>query len=141
LKERIMKSTPVIRQLMLAALLACGGAAFAQVSFSIQIGPPMPIYETVPIMAPGYVWAPGYWAWHEDRHVWIRGRSIVHRTGYRWQPDVWEQRDNRYYRHPGKWEHDPGYHAPRAQGGKNPGHWDNRDHNGGKPRKGSKHDG
>ena len=78
--------------------------AQAQVSFSITIGPPALLYEPVPVMAPGYIWAPGYWAWHEDRHIWVRGRTIIHRTGYRWEPDRWEQQGPRYVQLPGRWE-------------------------------------
>ncbi len=58
------------------------------------------------MMAPGYIWAPGYWAWHDDRHIWIRGRTIVQRTGYRWEPDRWDQRGSGYYQTPGRWQQD-----------------------------------
>jgi hypothetical protein len=111
-----LQCTLAATALAIAAQLGLSNSAFAQVSFNIQIGPPVAIYEPVPMMAPGLVWAPGYWAWHEDRHVWIRGRTMVQRVGYRWQPDVWEQRNNAYYRHPGRWERDNTYRAqPRAQ--------------------------
>ena len=133
----------------LAAQAGIQASAHAQVSFNIQVGPPVPIYEQAPVMVPGDVWAPGYWAWHGDRHVWIRGRTIVQRVGYRWEPDVWEQRDNRYYRHVGRWERDTAYRAPpRAQGPRFAG---DRDDDGpgkhgkhgkkGKKYKGDKHDG
>lgn len=78
--------------------------AQAQVNFSITIGPPALLYEPVPMMAPGYIWAPGYWAWHDDRHIWVRGRTIIQRTGYRWEPDRWEQQGPRYVQRPGRWE-------------------------------------
>ena len=97
--------------LVLASQVALSGPAAAQVSFSIQIGPPAPLVEPVPFLRPGQVWAPGYWAWHEDRHIWIRGRTMVQRAGYRWEPDVWEQRNNLYYRHPGRWERNTDYRA------------------------------
>ncbi len=101
----------------IAAQAGMQASAVAQVNFNIQIGPPAPVYEQVPVMVPGYVWAPGYWAWHGDRHIWVRGRTIVQRVGYRWEPDVWEQRNNSYYRHPGRWERDTAYRVPpRAQG-------------------------
>jgi hypothetical protein len=109
---------PYLRRALIVATMAVAaqagmvGNASAQVTFNIRIGPPAPMYEAVPVLQPGYIWAPGYWAWHEDRHIWVRGRSMVQRTGYRWQPDVWEQRDNRYYRHPGRWERDTSYRAP-----------------------------
>jgi len=92
--------------LIFSILLAAGVAAQAQVSWSITIGPPQPIYEVVPMLPPGYVWAPGYWAWNHDRHIWVRGRTIVQRPGYRWEPDRWEQSGNGYYRQPGNWARD-----------------------------------
>jgi hypothetical protein len=107
-----------VTTLVLASQLALSGSAAAQVSFSIQVGPPAPLVEQVPLLRPGQVWAPGYWAWHEDRHIWIRGRTMVQRAGYRWEPDVWEQRNNLYYRHPGRWERNTGYRTqpPGLQG-------------------------
>ena len=104
-----MKSNTVVRTLLLSAFLAAGaaaGPAFAQINVTISFAPPAPQYEVMPAMSPGYVWAPGYWAWTGDRHVWIRGRPIVQREGYRWAPDRWEQGNNGYYRHEGRWEHD-----------------------------------
>ena len=99
----------VIRKVSLALLLtACALAApaYAQVNINISIAPPAPQYEVVPVLQPGYVWAPGYWGWSGERHVWIRGRPIAQREGYRWVPDRWEQRDRYYYRSAGHWERD-----------------------------------
>jgi hypothetical protein len=107
-----------MQRLLAVAVIAAAAqaSAIAQVSFNILIGPPAPLFEQVPVMSPGYVWAPGYWAWHGDRHIWIHGSTMVQRIGYRWEPDVWEQRNTGYYRHPGRWERDSGYRAqPRAQ--------------------------
>ena len=142
-----LNTLSTVRGLLLSALLAAAAVpAMAQVSFSIYVGPPAPMYEAVPVMAPGYVWAPGYWAWHGDRHIWVHGRSIVQRVGYRWEPDVWEQRNNAYYRHPGRWEHDMDY---RPMGNvkfkKSKDRDDDGDHDGpgnsGKKHKGNKHEG
>ena len=104
-----MKLRHTVRNVVLSSLLAASAAAvpaFAQVNFNVRIAPPQQQVEVVPAMAPGYAWAPGYWAWHGDRYVWVHGRSIYQRHGYRWQPDRWEQRNNMYYRHPGAWERD-----------------------------------
>jgi hypothetical protein len=101
-----MKLNRLAQSLLLSTLLVSGTAVLAQVSDSIHVGPPPPMYEPIPMMAPGYVWAPGYWAWNSDRHIWMRGRAIVHRTGYRWEPDRWDQGGNGYYRHPGSWARD-----------------------------------
>jgi len=91
---------------MLTAALVSSTCALAQISFSIVVAPPAPLYEAAPYLPPGYVWAPGYWAWNYDRHIWVRGRTMLQRAGYRWQPDHWEQRDGAYSRQVGRWEPD-----------------------------------
>ena len=81
-------------------------AASARVDVAIQIGvpPPAPVVEVVPVARPGYVWVPGYWAWHHDRHVWIRGRHVVERPGYYWVPDRWVQAGPHWRHERGYWE-------------------------------------
>jgi len=118
-----MKRRNAVRSLLLSLLVAAGTAAapaFAQINFNIQLAPPAPIYEPVPAMPPGYVWAPGYWAWHGDRHIWIHGRSMVQRVGYRWEPDRWEQRGTVYVQQPGRWERDANYKAVKVKKEKMP---------------------
>jgi len=110
-----MKLNRVAQSLLLSVLLVAGNAALAQVSFSINIGPPAPLYEPVPMMQQGHVWAPGYWAWNHDHHIWVRGRTMVQRDGYRWVPDRWEQRGNGYYRQPGSWARDSDFRPIQAQ--------------------------
>ena len=106
-----MNRTNAIRNPLLSLLLAAG--AFAAPAYAlnlnISLAPPSPQYEVVPTIQPGYVWAPGYWAWSGERHVWVRGRPIVQREGYRWEPDRWDQRDRGYYRTAGHWQRDHDY--------------------------------
>ncbi len=147
-----MNPTNAIRNLLLSLLLAASAfaaPAYAQISFNIIIEPPAPQYEVVPIIAPGYVWAPGYWGWTGERHVWVRGRSIVQREGYRWQPDRWDQRERTYYRTAGHWERDNDYRPIKVKKEKKHKHRDNDDRgdgnhghdNNGKHGRGGKHDG
>ena len=129
-----MNRTNVTRNLLLSLALAAGvfaAPAYAQVRINVNIGPPALQYEAVPVIAPGYVWAPGYWGWSGERHVWVRGRSIVQREGYRWEPDRWEQRDRGYVRTVGHWAQDKD-----NRGAGNRGHENN-----GKHGKGNKHEG
>lgn len=123
-----MKTSHALRNLMLSAFMVAGAAApaLAQVSFQIHIAPPAPMYEVVPMQAPGYLWVPGYWVWNHDQHIWVRGRSIMQRTGYRWEADRWEQRNNVYYRYPGRWERDASYQVIEVKKAKKSKHWDNR---------------
>jgi YXWGXW repeat-containing protein len=138
-----MKRTNAVRNLLLSLLLTAAFAApaYAQLSVSINLAPPAPQYEVVPVLSPGYVWAPGYWGWNGERHIWIRGRSIVQRAGYRWEPDRWEQRDRTYYRTAGHWQHDNSYKAIKVKKEKKDKHWDkgDRGHDNGKHGRGGKH--
>ena len=111
-----MTHTNTIRNLSLSLLLAASAfaaPAYAQIRFSVA--PPAPQYEVVPTLPPGQVWAPGYWGWSGERHVWVRGRAIVQREGYRWEPDRWDQRDQSYYRRVGYWERDHGYKPAKVK--------------------------
>jgi len=103
-----MSARNFLHAAMLALLVAAAGNAAAQIQVNIQVGPPEPLFEPVPFIAPGTTWAPGYWAWHENRHIWIRGRPIAQRTGYRWAPDTWVRRGDGYHRQPGYWMRDTG---------------------------------
>ena len=135
-----MNPTNAIRNLLLSLMLAASmfaAPAYAQVSFNISIAPPAPQYEVVPTVAPGYVWAPGYWGWTGKRHIWVRGRAILQREGYRWEPDRWEQRDRTYYRAAGHWERDNNYKPVKVKKEKK--HKDHDDN--GKHGRGDKHDG
>jgi YXWGXW repeat-containing protein len=103
-----------VRFAILALLAFGGGAAWplcaaAQVSVDIIIGsPPPPVrVEAVPVPRPGYVWAPGYWAWDGHRHTWFAGHWEAERAnehyvaagwvntpgGWRFVPAHWERSD------------------------------------------------
>lgn len=99
------------KKMLLAVLLSAGAAlpALAQISININVAPPQPQYEAVPVLAPTQAWAPGYWAWTGERHVWVAGRPMMKRDGYRWAPDRWEQNGNGYQRQPGYWVRDVNY--------------------------------
>jgi hypothetical protein len=134
-KGKIMKPSNKVRHLVLSVLVAAGAVAvpaFAQVSVNINLGPPAPLYEVRPVIAPGYTWAPGYWTLNGDRHIWVRGRTIVQREGYRWAPDHWEQRNNIYVRQPGYWQRDEPYQTVKIEKQKKPKHWNNGQGQGGK---------
>jgi len=122
-----MTRTTALRTLFLSlslATVAIAAPAYAQVNISIGFAPPAPQYEVVPVMQPGYVWAPGYWGWSGERHVWVRGRPIAQRSGYQWQADRWDDRGGKYYRTAGHWERDNDYRGDKGNNGKHKG-WDN----------------
>lgn len=93
--------------------------AAAQIGLDVIIGvpPPAPIFETVPVPRPGYVWAPGYWRWEHDRHVWSAGHYMEARRGAYWVADRWAPHyDGGHdgWRHEaGHWDHDGERHSWR----------------------------
>lgn len=98
-----------IHRAWVAACLLAGAVAtpaFARVDVAVVIGvpPPVPMLEVAPLARPGYVWVPGYWAWHRDRHIWIRGQWIIERPGYIWVPDRWAQSGPHWHLHRGYWD-------------------------------------
>jgi len=124
-----------LKSLLLAAVLAGAAAvpAVAQVTINIGVAPPPAQYEAVPALGPNQTWAPGYWAWNGDRHVWVRGRAIGKRDGYRWAPDNWVQSGNGYTRQPGYWVRDAGPGPHKDKKPKKPKH---QKHENGHPGKG-----
>jgi hypothetical protein len=78
--------------------------AGAAVGLYVDIAPPAPRYEVVPAPRAGYVWAPGYWDWRGNHHVWVRGHWERERSGYYWHPNRWEQRDGRWALERGRWD-------------------------------------
>ena len=101
-----MKMKNTLLGLCFATSITAMPAALARVDVVVQIGtpPPAPVVEVVPVHRPGYVWVPGYWAWHGDRHIWIRGRYVVERPGYTWVPDRWVQSGSQWRQERGYWE-------------------------------------
>src|SRR5712692_7444324 len=63
-----MRIVPSIRSLLFAlAIVVVSAASFPQVGISISFGPPaLPVYEQPYCPAEGYLWTPGYWAYHYD---------------------------------------------------------------------------
>lgn len=99
-----------------AAFLAV--PAQAQTSVSVQIGPPAPRYEVMPVARPGYVWVPGHWQWAGSRHVWVAGHWLRERPGYYYTQPVWVQQGPRWVYHGGGWHrgHPPGHAYGHGRG-------------------------
>ena len=99
---------------MLLSLVVAGGisseAALARTIY-VEIAPPPARVEVIPVQRHGYVWAPGYWGWQHDKHVWVNGRSMRVRNGYQWAPDHWQEVNGRHQYYPGRWTRDSDHHG------------------------------
>ena len=70
----------------------------------VRIAPPAPRYEVVPVVRPGWEWAPGYWNWTGHRYVWVKGHRVhAHGHGH-WVPDRWVESDGRWHHNRGHWD-------------------------------------
>jgi hypothetical protein len=94
-----------VRSMLLSLVIAGGissGSALAR-TVVIEIAPPPARVEVVPVLRHGQTWAPGYWGWQRNRHVWVRGHTIRARSGYAWAPDRWTEVDGRHHFQRGSW--------------------------------------
>ncbi|HZR34643.1 MAG TPA: hypothetical protein VFA75_04660 [Nevskia sp.] len=98
------------KPLLLATLLAAGMALpaasqAARVGVDINLAPPAPVVEgpPPPPPQPGYVWAPGYWAWNGAQYVWVAGHYVAGRPGWVWVPEHYVRRGPYYRFVPGHW--------------------------------------
>jgi len=113
----------IIRSLALSAFLAaclCPAipAANAQVSigFSVNIEPPpLPVYDQPIIPGPGYLWAPGYWAWNPDidDYYWVPGTWVLPpEPNLLWTPGYWAWNDSgAYVFNDGYWGPEVGFYG------------------------------
>lgn len=96
------------RNVLIALCLAAGSmgsmvATPAAADVYVRVAPPAPRYEAVPVVRPGWEWAPGYWNWSGHRYVWVRGHKVrAHRHGH-WVPDRWVEDNGRWRREHGHW--------------------------------------
>lgn len=112
----------IAKKMLLGSLFTAGIAAtpaFAGVGVIIEIGiPPPAVVVEAPPPRVGYVWAPGYWAWHRDRHIWIGGRWVVERPGYYWVPERWEPVGGRWRFEQGHWANVKHWHKDKGHRGR-----------------------
>jgi WXXGXW repeat (2 copies) len=108
-------------------------ASFAQIGFSITIGPPaLPVYEQPPCPAEGYIWTPGFWAYGPDGYYWVPGTWVVApEPGFLWTPAWWGWGGDRFIFHEGYWGLHVGFYGGISYGygyfghGYEGGRWDN----------------
>ena len=86
------------------AVMAMPVAAPAQ-TLIIRIAPPeLPVYEQPPLPEPGYIWAPGYWAYGTDGYYWVPGTWVQPPSvGLLWTPGYWGWHEGVYGWNAGYW--------------------------------------
>jgi len=100
---------------VVVASFAMPSAAPAQIAVgvSIHIGPPaLPVYAQPVCPAPGYIWAPGYWAYGPAGYYWVPGTWVMAPTpGFLWTPGYWGWVGGAYIWHGGYWGPHVGFYG------------------------------
>jgi hypothetical protein len=95
-----------LHSLLLSLVVVGGiasGSALARAVIVVDVAPPAQRVEVVPVQRHGYTWAPGYWRWQGNKHVWVNGHSMRTRSGYHWAPDRWNEVNGRHQYEAGHW--------------------------------------
>jgi len=118
-----MKLHRAVRFLVFALLLLAIPAALSSpssaqigigIGISVQIGPPaLPVYEQPICPSPGFLWAPGYWAWSDDAgYYWVPGTWVEPPTvGLLWTPGYWGWNNGAYVWNGGYWGPQIGFYG------------------------------
>jgi hypothetical protein len=96
----------MLRNLWMATLMGLGFALAAlpgsAQSVYVQVGPPAPVYEAVPLSpGAGYTWVGGYYTYTGGRYVWRHG-YYAHHSGH-WCAGAWHHGHHGYYWSEGRW--------------------------------------
>jgi WXXGXW repeat (2 copies) len=101
--------------MLVVVTLAVPSASQAQVAIgvSIRIGPPvLPVYPQPICPAPGYIWAPGYWAYGPVGYYWVPGTWVMApAVGLLWTPGYWGWSGGYYAWHAGYWGPHVGFYG------------------------------
>jgi len=127
----------IIGAALAGPLLALPMVASAQVSvgISVDVGPPpLPYYPQPYAPAPGYIWAPGYWAYGSYGYYWVPGTWVLAPdAGMLWTPGYWGWREGFYWWNSGYWGPRVGFYGDIDYGygytgeGYEGGYWRGRD--------------
>src|SRR5580658_10513503 len=70
------------------------------------------VYEQPPVPGPGFLWAPGYWAWGDGDYYWVPGTWVeAPQPGYLWTPGYWGWNEGVYLWHGGYWGEHVGFYG------------------------------
>jgi hypothetical protein len=106
-KELYMNKSLTRHLAAIAAALSLAAVAVPasalDVDLVVKVAPPVPRVEVVPAPRVGFIWAPGYWDWRGNQHVWVAGNWQRERAGYRYAAPVWVERNGEWHLTRGKW--------------------------------------
>lgn len=122
---------------LLIALMLLGAPTPTQARVNVGISvvvapPPLLVYEQPLCPGPGFIWAPGYWAWGPDGYFWVPGTWVLAPfPGELWTPGYWAWEDDAYIWNEGYWGPEVGFYGGVVYGfgyvgfGYQGGYWQN----------------
>jgi hypothetical protein len=107
-RARRLRRSLFVSLLLAVVMLFAPVASPAEVAVGVSVtfGPPaIPVYAQPPWPGPGFIWAPGYWAWDPDiGYYWVPGVWVVAPfVGALWTPGYWAWNDAVFIWHEGYW--------------------------------------
>ena len=107
----LFRSLAVVSVALLASITA--PAQSIGIGVSVNIAPPMlPVYAQPAVPGPGFLWAPGYWAWASEGYYWVPGSWVrAPRRGFLWTPGYWAFERDAYFWHGGYWGPHVGFYG------------------------------
>lgn len=110
---RLTKIVPLLFLVLTGLIMPSAAPAQIAVGISIHIGPPaLPVYPQPVCPAPGYIWAPGYWAYGPAGYYWVPGTWVMAPTpGFLWTPGYWGFVGGAYVWHAGYWGPHVGFYG------------------------------
>jgi hypothetical protein len=99
----IMTNKTLVAAAIAAALSFSTLPTRAATNVWVRAAPPELRVEEVPAARAGYQWAPGYWNWQGQRHVWHSGNWVRERRGYTYRQPQWVERNGRWQQQRGQW--------------------------------------
>src|SRR5258708_11126514 len=111
-----MNAKPLACALLVLVLASTyRAAARARFDVGVTVGfapPPLPVYVQPPCPSPGYIWAPGYWAYDDDDYYWVPGTWVLApEFGLLWTPGYWSAEDVYFGWHAGYWGPHGGFYG------------------------------
>jgi hypothetical protein len=112
METETMKLKLLIAALGLAALPVLANEYVVR---DVTIAPPEPPNEVMPAPRAGYVWAPGYYDYAQNKHHWHKGHWVQERKGYRYEAPRWAQENGRWNLSAENWVKDEDAKTPSSE--------------------------
>ena len=108
MKDVVMNVRKTLLALAIAGSFAAPLAVQSKnIDFNVNIAPPAPVYEQMPVRR-GYVVTPGYYRYDHQHHahVWVKSKYERARRGEHYVAPEWREHEGRYGFSQGRWEKD-----------------------------------